>query len=59
MVYVTDSLYYRNKGMGITRKWYDMLHPKFEDEDAETIIADVVAKTGIEVLRHESTGTSD
>lgn len=52
MVYVTDSLHLSPEGKLIARRWADLVAPG-EDVDAESIISDVVARAGLEVITHE------
>lgn len=48
-IYVADSLYYRGKGMALTKRYTDVLHPKVETRDVNDIIADVTANLGLKV----------
>lgn len=48
-IYVADSLYYRGKGMALTQRFTDVLHPKVETRDVNDIIADVTANLGLKV----------
>lgn len=44
----------QGEGKYMSRRWYDMIKGQ-KDMDAEEIIRDVVERTGIKVVSHEST----
>jgi len=48
-IYVSDTLFYRNKNQALGVRYYDMLYKKPDTRSADEIVADIIKNAGLEV----------
>lgn len=48
-IYVSDTLFYRNKNQALGVRYYDMIYSKPDQRSADEIVADIIKNAGLEV----------